>query len=207
MPGKLFLALSLIAVLLTGCNTTTPSPAYTIDPATYVAAAVETLSAQLTEEALRNPTDTPVPPTDTPVPPTPTPEPPTLTPTPAISPTPSATQPPPLSAQFLYAATYPENKREYIPNEKFGLALGFLNNGTIAWEAGYRLKLINYQGEVTVQQEVELGQSIAPGKKVEFNLWAFGSETLGQHTWHFQLYSSQGVPVPGGYAYFSYVSK
>ncbi len=208
ITGRLLITLCLVAVLAAGCASPTPPPPLpTIDPATYVAAAVETLSAQITEEALRNPTDTPVPPTDTPVPPTSTPELPTLTPTLAISLTPTATQPPPLSSQFLYATTYPENKREYVPNEKFGLALGFINNGSITWEPGYRLKLVNFEGEVTVAPEAELGQAIAPGQKAEFNLWAFGSETLGQHTWYFQLYSSQGVPVPGGFAYFSYVSK
>jgi hypothetical protein len=207
MTGRACLAFFLLAGLAAGCSAPTPPPLQpTTDPATYVAAAVETLSAKMTEEALLHPSDTPVPPSATPIPPTNTPEPPTLTPTPAVSPTPSATEAPPLSAQFLYAATYPENKRDYVPNEKYGLALGFLNNGTITWEAGYRLKIANYKGEITVQPEVELGQAIAPGQKVEFNLWAFGSEMLGEHTWYFQLYTSQGVPVPGGVGVFTYTS-
>jgi len=194
--------------LLAGCSSPTPPPPEpTVDPATYVAEAVKTLGAEMTAEALRNPSDTPIPPTDTPVPPTATPAPPTMTPTPEISLTPTETQPPPLSAQFLYAVTYPENKRVYVPNEKFGLALGFLNSGSITWEAGYRLKISSFQGEITVQQDAEMDQAIAPGSKVEFNLWAFGSETLGTHVWYFQLFSSQGVAVPGGLAYFTYESE
>ncbi|HET8707546.1 MAG TPA: hypothetical protein VFM46_14670, partial [Pseudomonadales bacterium] len=113
---------------------------------------------------------------------------------------------PAVSAQALYTTTTPENKREYIPNEKFTLALGFKNTGTVAWAAGSKVKLVSYKGEVTVNPEVTTDKAVAPGDKVEFDLWAFGSETLGQHTWYFQLYSSQGVPVPGGAIAFSYTS-
>jgi len=200
---KFLLILLLAGSLLAGCSQPTLSP--TQNPATQVAAVVETLHAQLTETALHNPTATPQP-TATALP-TATPLPPTLTPTITISPTITLTNPPPLSAQFLYAVTFPENKHEYIPNEKFGLAIGYLNTGTMTWDAGYRLKLVSFKGEVTVQKEAELGKSIAPGKKVEFDLWAFGSETLGQHIWYFQLYSSQGVAIPGGAAVFSYTAK
>jgi hypothetical protein len=203
--GRPLVSILLVGSFLTGCSTpATPTPAPTQDPATLIAAAVETLEVQMTDEAIRNPSATPEP-TATPVTPTATPIP--NTPTPTIVPTITNTPVPPLSAQFNYATTYPENKREYIPNEEFGLALGFENTGTITWLPGYRLKIVNYVGEVTVQQEVELGQAIEPGKKVEFNLWAFGSETLGQHVWYFQLYTPEGVPVPGGVGVYSYTSQ
>lgn len=207
MTGNILLVLLVASSLFAGCTPATPTatPIPTIGYETLMAAAVKTVGAEMTEEAIRNPSPTPIP-TDTPIPPTPTPVPPTNTPAPTLPPTETPTQVVALSAQFLYATTYPENKREYIPNEKYGLALGFKNTGTITWEPGYRLKIVSFKGEITVQQEVELGQAIAPGSKVEFNLWAFGSETLGDHVWVFQLYTSQGVPVPGGVAVYSYKS-
>lgn len=195
------------SALLVSCSPTpVPTLAPTQDPATLVAVAVRTISAQYTAEALAHPSATaviPTPsltPTETPVPATSTPVAPTATPEA------TATTQPAVSAQALYTTTTPENKREYIPNEKFTLALGFKNTGTVAWAAGSKVKLVSYKGEVTVNPEVTTDKAVAPGDKVEFDLWAFGSETLGQHTWYFQLYSSQGVPVPGGAIAFSYTS-
>ena len=210
LTGKLAVILILVSALLAGCGAFTPaqptvSPLPTTDPATYVAAAVQTLAAQMTEEALRNPTATATPEPTATLEPTITPIP--VTPTPAMSPTPVATQAPPLSAQALYAAAYPENKTERVPNEKFSLALGFKNTGSITWEPGYRVKIVNFEGEITVQQEVELGKSVAAGEKVEFNLWAYGSETLGKHVWVFQLYTPNGAAVPGGGIAYTYTSK
>jgi hypothetical protein len=202
----LLLMIVLISSLLVGCSAPAPAaPLPTQDPATIVAAAVQTLSAQMTEQALRNPTATPVP-TSTPVP-TQTPVPPTNTPAaPTETPTNTPTTAPAISAKFLSAGTFPVNKLEYKPNEKFGLAVRFLNTGTVAWQPGYRLKLVNFQGEITVQTESEMGQAIEPGKAVEFDLWAFGSETLGRHIWYFQLFTPQGLAVPGGSGIFSYTA-
>jgi len=205
--GIRLLTIMIAGSLLAGCAAPTPAALIpTQDPATFVAAAVSTIRAQMTEEALRNPSPTPIP-TATQVPsPTPLPPTPTLA-QPAFTPTNTATVAPAISAKFLTAGTFPQNKFEYIPNEKFGLAIRFKNTGSTAWQAGFRLVLTSFQGEVTVQKEAELGQSIEPGEAAEFDLWAFGSETLGRHTWFFQLYSAQGLAVPGGSAVFSYTSK
>jgi hypothetical protein len=207
LVSKILLAVLLISSLLAGCTpaATQPTPAPTVDQATLIAAAVKTISAQMTSEALAHPSPTPTA-TETPVPPTDTPAPPTETPTPAFTATMTPTQPPAVSAEFLYAADPPTYARKYTPNVKFDLALGFKNTGSVTWTPGYRLKLVNHKGEITCQEEVELGTPVAPGAKVEFNLWAFGSETLGQHTWVFQLYTAQGIPVPGGVAVFSYTA-
>jgi hypothetical protein len=206
LTGNLLLMVLVASSLFAGCTPATPTatPVPTVGQETLMAAAVKTVGAQMTEEALRNPTATATS-TFTPLPPTATSLP-TDTPTITITPTITATEPPALSALFLYATTFPGNAREYTPNKKFGLALGFKNTGKVTWEPGYRLKIVSFKGEITVQQEAELGKSVAPGDKVEFSLWAFGSETLGQHVWVFQLYSSQGVPVPGGVAVFTYKS-
>lgn len=201
--SKLLLVLLIASSLISSCASPTPTatPVPTIGQETLVALAVRTISAQMTEEAFRNPTSTP---TNTPVPPTATAVPPTETPAPTLPPTETPTQVVALSAKFLYATALAGNGREYVPNTKFGLEMGFENTGTITWEPGYRLKLVSFKGEVTVQPEIELNVSVAPGQKAVFDLWAFGSETLGDHQWVFQLYSSQGVPVPGGVGYFSY---
>ncbi len=130
----------------------------------------------------------------------------TETATPAVPPTATATEAPALSAKFLYAATFPENKRDYIPNEIFGLEFGFQNTGTITWVPGYQLKVVSYTGDGEVQPSIDLGKAVEPGNKAIFDLWAFGSETLGDHKWVFQLYTDSGIPVNGGVAYFTYKS-
>jgi len=207
--GKVALIAVLIGTLLSGCGVlapATPTPMPTVDQQQLINFAVQTLSAQMTQDALAHPSATPTPeptftptltPTETPIPPTPT-----L----ATPPTSTATLAPPLSGQALYAATIPENKTERVPNEKFTLALGFKNTGTIAWEPGSRLVLVSFQGEITVQTEISLDRRVEPGEKVEFNLWAYGSETLGKHVWIFQLYAPSGGAIPGASIAYTYTS-
>ncbi len=211
--GKL-LSLAVLLYGLVGCSTATPSPAVpTQDPTAIMQSALQTAVADVTEEARKNPSPTPTQtetalPTQTPLPsPTATEAP---TATPSITDTPTPTNTPtalPLSARALYTTTFPENKREYVPNEKFSLAIGFQNTGSVSWGGGYYVKMVGFEGEATVQQEVSTDKNVAPGGKIEFDLWAYGSETLGKHVWYFQLFTGSGVPVTGGYASFSYTSK
>lgn len=199
-----FLFIVFSTSLLVGC-TQAPIPVPTQDQSTLVAAVVETINAQNTRDILLNPTSTPLP-TETLIPPTTTTIPATETSTVTIPPTETATQQPAYSATLIYVVSYPENKREYVGNERFGIALGFRNTGTLTWEPGTNVKLISYTGEVTVQLETSIGQSVPPGEKVEFDFWAFGSEWYGDHTFIFQLYNNQGLAIPGGYATFTYTS-
>lgn len=203
------LTITMLCILAAGCSLASPeaaaTPMPTTDPATYVAAAVETISVQMTEQALLNPTATPEPsatpePTATPIPPTPT----VVADTPTASPTdtPQYTN----AAAVQYVTTWPENKREYVPNETYSLAIGFKNTGTVTWEPGYTLKLVDFKGEITCQPEASIDRAVEPGEKAEFAFWAFGSEMLGEHTWYFQLYNSAGIPVPGGSAAYTYTS-
>lgn len=216
--GRMISAAALVG-MLAACAAPTveptvlpPTAAPTMDPATVVAAAVSTISAQMTEQALLNPTATPLP-TNTPVPPTPTP----LPPTPTLEPAAATQQAQPttaptegavggLSAKFLYSTTYPGNKREYLPNETFSLAMGFENNGTVDWEPGMRLQITGFEGEITVQQDAKLENGVPAGGKAEFNLWAYGSETITTHTWYFQIVTPSGSVIPGGYGSFTYTS-
>ncbi len=196
----------IMSSLIAACSPTSPTAIPTVDEGKIIAAAVNTMSAQMTDEAIRNPSPTPFP-TQTPVPPTATPLPPTETPAFTIEPTQAATLAPALSAKLRYVTTFPEDKRVYIPNEEYGLALGFENTGTVTWEAGTYVKLVSFKGEVTVQTQLSIDKAVKPGEKVEFALWAFGSETLGDHTFVFQMYTPSGLAVSGGYASYSYVAE
>ena len=200
-----------VLIPLAACAAPTPAPTLapappTLDPAVIAGMAVQTMEARLTQSALDNPSPTP-PPTATP-PPTSTPEP-TATPTSALTAT--ATGEPEqvngLAAKLLYVTTYPENKREYLSNEKFGLAFGFKNIGSIPWSPGYKVVLLRFTGELTAPFEAALGTTVEAGEKAEFNLQAFGSEMVSEHTWVYQLVNEAGGAVPGGTAVFTYRSN
>lgn len=197
------------ASFLIGCTSPASNAAPTMDDSAIIAAAVETLGAQMTSDALSNPSPTPLP-TLTPLPPTATPVPPTATPEatlePTAVPTLAPTQAPALSAKLLYVVTFPENKRIYVPNEKYGLALGFENTGTVTWAAGSTVRLTSFKGEITIQKELSIDKAVKPGEKVEFDLWVFGSETLGYHEFIYQLYTMDGIAISGGVAVYSYTS-
>ncbi len=201
-----FLAILLVfSFLVTGCTPQDSVLNPTQDQSTIVASVVETVNAQNTQDAAQKPSPTLLP-TATMIPPTATLVPPTETPTQTTQPTETPTEQPAYSALLLYVVSYPENKREYVGNESFNIALGFRNTGTVTWEAGTTVKLFSYTGEPTVQLEASISKSVPPGEKAEFNFWAFGSEWYGDHTFVFQLYSSQGFTIPGGYATFTYTS-
>jgi hypothetical protein len=138
--------------------------------------------------------------TEIPVPPTPTAD------LPTVTPSATETSAPAVAAKFLTASTYPENKLAYTSNERFSVSVRFMNTGTVSWEPGSILQLTGSEGEVTVQPQAIVERAIAPGEVIEFDLWAFGSETKGKHTWYFQLSTATGIPIPGGFAAFSYDS-
>ncbi len=189
---------------LSACSSPSEGIIPTMDQATIIAAAVETVRSEMTSEALLNPTAT-IQPTATPVPPTATFIPPTEMPS-ATKIMSTSTPVASLSARLLYVTTWPENKRIYVPNEIYGLAIGFENNGTITWEAGSTIKLVSFKGEATVQLELSVDKAVKPGEKVEYGLWTFGSETLGEHTFDFQVYTNQGLAIPGGWASYTYTA-
>lgn len=205
MRKNIFFSLASIFVLffISGCSFRTLTSE---GKAKATQEAFETVFAQITTQAFLNPTSTNTPeptatststpaPTDTP----------TLEPTFTFTPSPTI---PTLKAQLLYVATFPENKQEFVPNEKFGIAIGFKNIGTAAWGAGSKLILIGYEGEyVTVQTEATLDHAVAPGEKVEFSLWGFCSEDMHYQSNYFQLYSEFGAAIDGGYAVFGYQPK
>lgn len=201
---RIFLAIFSFFVL-SRCSPQNQISLPTMDQSTIVAAVVETVNAQNTQNAYLIPSETPLP-TETIIPPTATLILSTETPTQTPQPTETPTEQLAYSAILQYVAAYPEDKREYVGNERFGIAIGFLNSGTITWESGSVVRLVSYSGEPTVQLEAVIPRAVPPGDKVEFNFWAFGSEWYGDHTFIFQLYNSQGLSIPGGYATFTYTS-
>lgn len=192
----------LLSLLFAACTPSVSTPAPTPDLNLLVQLvaqrAVETVQAQMTQEALAHPSPTPVP-TNTPLPS------PTLPPPTPIVPT-VTQQPIGDRAEFLYAVTYPENRTVFVPNEAINIAWGLKNVGTVTWSPDYVLKYVG--GEAfTARYEILLGKVVAPGDKAEFNFGAFGSEELGKHTTYWQLYNPYGAPVPGGYVSFTYTSQ
>ncbi len=104
--------------------------------------------------------------------------------------------------------TYPSSKTEYRGNEGFSIAIYLRNTGSKAWEPGYQLKLVRHIGpeEVTVQSSAKLKVTVPPAGAVEFDLWAFGSETPGKQTYIFKLFTVYGFPVTGSEASISFTS-
>ncbi len=197
----IFLA-GLFILLLTACApsspTSVPTPDLNLLVQLVAQRAVETVQAQMTQEALAYPSPTPAP-TETPLP--------TATLQPSIATAPTATeQVIGDRAEFLYAVTYPENRTTFVPNEAINIAWGLKNVGTVTWSPDYVLRYVG--GEAfTARYEIPLGKVVPPGEKAEFNFGAFGSEELGKHTTYWQLYNPYGAPVPGGYVSFTYTSE
>ena len=121
-----------------------------------------TVVAEITAEAQANPTVVfTQPPTYTPYPtytavviPTETP-----TPGPTATPKPSGNQ-----AKFLYANTFPENRRVFYPNEIFSIGFGFENIGEVTWDPGYALVYVGGD-RFTSTTAIPLGRNVAPRRK------------------------------------------
>ena len=188
------------SLLLSACSAFAPAEP-TPDLALLENNARQTVVAEITADAQANPTAVfTLAPTYTPYPtytavviPTETP-----TPGPTATPLPSGNQ-----AKFLYANTYPENKREFRPNENFNIAFGFENIGEVTWDPSYALVFVGGD-QFTAVTHLPLGRYVEPGEKCEFNLGAFGSEDIRLHTTYWALITGPGEVVEGGSAYFSY---
>ena len=193
----------IISIMLSACSVFAPAEP-TPDPLVLQDNARQTVVAEITADAQANPTAVfTLPPTYTPYPtytavviPTETP-----TPGPTATPKPSGNQ-----AKFLYANTFPENRRVFYPNEIFNIGFGFENIGEVTWDPSYALVYVGGD-RFTSTTVIPLGRYVAPGEKADFSLGAFGSEDLRVHTTYWALVTGAGVPVEGGSAYFSYTSE
>ena len=117
------------------------------------------------------------------------------------------TSPLPLSAQVLKVWTY-QNKNTFIANEGFLLAVYMKNTGKSTWDLGFQLRYTGQTdgGDITVQPVVNIPKEVKPGDKVEFDMWAFGSEKLGPNTMFFSLFDGNNKVVPGSQAEYSYTA-
>ena len=192
-----------ISIMLSACSGFAPAEP-TPDPVVLQDNARQTVVAEITADAQANPTAvftqqptyTPYPTYTAVVIPTETP-----TPGPTATPKPSGNQ-----AKFLYANTFPENRRVFYPNEIFNIGFGFENVGEVTWDPAYAL--IHIGGDqFTSTTVIPLGRFVKPGEKADFSLGAFGSEDLRVHTTYWSLVTGAGVPVEGGSAYFSYSAE
>ena len=165
-----------------------PVPIFSTSTATPLPSITPTLTATFTPEPSLTPSETP-----------------TITPTW----TPIA---PIISAQFLSATTSPGNTHSYVPNEKFTIDVVYKNTGTAPWTPNYCVAVVYVdRGDVTYQTtSVCVGDmkraQVLPGEKIGFVFSAFGSETLGLHSWGYVLVDPKGKQVPGGVASFYYYS-
>lgn len=199
---KKTIILMLITLLVTvsagGCFAEKPDPGA---QETAIAIAVTAQVAAMTTQAYLNPSPTV---TQTPTATqTNTPEPTaTFLPTNTFTPEPTVAK---LAAKLLSIGTFPERKTAFTPNERFSLAVSFENTGNVPWYPGTTLKLTGIDGAyVTVQTEAKTDRQVNPGERIEFALWAYGSEDMSFQRFYFQMYSDYGGVINGGSAVFGY---
>lgn len=199
--------LTMLLFPLAGCAAPVPPATSTPDTVLLTQSAEQTAAVAQTQEALAHPSAT-LTATNTPLPTKTSTR--TRIPTRTLTPTATVTITPEMPlAKFLSAGVFaPErNRREFVPNELFSVAINFKNIGNIEWTPGYALSLSYAKGEFTGTRYLELGRFVKPGESCEFDIAGFGSEELGPHVWVYQLYSDRGMPVKGGVAVFYYTSK
>ena len=126
-----------------------------------------------------------------------------------------------LHAKFVNSYAYTEGgdngnqktfETEYTPNTLFTFDVVFENDGTVNWPPQVEMRntgsVSTYTGHRPNVIVDTSNNPVKPGDRLGFSISAHGSEELGWHTFYFQLYDAvSGVPIPGGYGYFSYLAK
>jgi hypothetical protein len=197
MVSALFILV--IAFGLSACGSAqSAEPA--IDPNQLYTMAAQTVVAQLTESALKNP------PTNTPVPPTPEPTstplpPPTVEVQPTIPPiegpteaaAPNATRPKAFSGEHAsYGYQHPADGSTLSPGQKFMLVFGAVNDGTSTWGTNYRWVFLGgtqLSGIDTVANK----KPVPPGQKAEMDLAATAPSDKGKYISRWKFINPNGV--------------
>ena len=152
--------------------------------------AVATFAAGQTQTALAMPTETPTP-TDTPTPtPTSTPA---LTNAPGIPTAPGGGIPPTSSCYsmaFVADVTIPDNTT-MTPGQKFTKTWRVRNNGSCAWEAGYKLNFTS--GNAMDGSAVTLEEALDPGKEVELSVSLTAPSSSGTHRGNWRMSNAGGT--------------
>jgi hypothetical protein len=166
--NKLMIALSLlVALVLSACGGSDADATPTLSLEQIQTLAVMTYEAQLTQTAQAMPTATPLP-TNTPAP--------VVTfalpsGSPAVVATNTASGAAGASAcyssAFVKDVTIPD-KTPMTPGQSFTKTWLMLNNGTCAWEAGFKFNVI--AGETMNGVAVTLNQAVEPGRQYELSV-------------------------------------
>ncbi len=194
-----------IVVLLSSCNL--PSSAQPTEPANPNAiftAAAQTVVAQLTQNALLNPTNAPAtvaPPENTSLPATNTPEPPaplpTLIPAPTTAPTSVCD-----SAQFVTDVTIPDGT-PIDSKATFTKTWRLKNIGTCTWNSSYNL-VFDSGTSMSGPASQPLTGTIAPGASVDIsvNLQAPATDGTYRGLWGLANGSGTRMLISGGKTFY-----
>ncbi len=205
------------SLLLSACSSGAAETA--VDPNLIYTQAAGTVQAQLTAAAAKLPTATETPePTLTEEPTAtsePTEIPPTLT---SLATLPVETLPAAATVQpafptatqihtvqgdgALFQYSNPADGSTFSPGEEFLLSWGFKNIGTTTWTTDYKWIWI---GGVQFSSVLSgnLEQTVAPGEKGEFNLWARAPSEPGKYISRWKLVNAQGVYIEEYYYPFT----
>ncbi|MEN6524427.1 MAG: NBR1-Ig-like domain-containing protein [Anaerolineaceae bacterium] len=218
----LFLLL-MIAAILTGCSFGAAKPSE--DPMLIYTQAQQTVAAQLTGTAAMMPaaTETPLPTntveptaTATTVPPSPTL--PVLSTTsttgsPVVAATATTGSSIPTSTSIsqktgdsaAYGTQSPADNSTFGRDEEFTLIINLINNGTTTWTADYKLVFQSGTPLSAISQIPCSRDTTKPMETCDFYIAAKTPLDPGKYISRYWLYNSQGVKIPGGEVYFSFV--
>jgi hypothetical protein len=190
-------------IVLSACRSTAAAPEPTPDADMIRTAAVETVQAELTEQARLNPTATA---TDIPTPePTPTSEVPTLAPLgmetqtnngSGDSPQPVTTQAPPPAAGLADKADWisnvPADGAALQPGQKFEVRWTIRNSGTTTWNTNYKVRF--FSGNIsTPKSEYNFRGETKPGATAEIVIEAVAPSEPGEYFTWWKLTNDQGA--------------
>jgi hypothetical protein len=157
----------------------------TLSPDMIRTQAVATFSVGITQTAIAMPIHTPSV--------SPTPEL-TLTPTTTNTPTATVTQVLPTdscySLAFVKDVTIPDNT-EMIPGQTFTKTWRVQNNGSCAWEKGY--KLILTSGDAMGGSRYSLTKSVNPGSSLDISIDMTAPKSTGDYTGNWRMTNASGI--------------
>lgn len=177
--------IALTAAALASCGAAGEEPTPTLSPEEIRTEAVSTFAAALTETAQAAPTETATA---------------SATPTPQASDTPAAasTQAPTqvlatascYGLAFVSDVTIPDNS-ELDPGEEFTKTWRVRNNGSCAWESGFRFNFIG--GEAMGGSSVTLEDVVAPGEEQELSVELVAPDEEGTFRGNWRMATAAGT--------------
>ncbi len=179
------------ALLVSACGGSAAEVTPTVDVARIQTEAVSTFAANLTQTALAMPTST--------VTPSPSPSP-TVTLTLAPTNTPSVITTTVASCyglSFVSDVTVPDNTRT-DPGEEFTKTWRVQNNGTCAWEQGFRFTYIG--GDAMGGSAITLEENVEPGEETELSVDLVAPQDPGVYQGNWRM-ATAGIEYFGDVLY------